>query len=74
MDLENLISMIKDSEYTSKIIQMGVITVWKLFEKFLIEKLENQSTKRFQPKSLKEKEKRKKRSNIYLLKILQKLL
>lgn len=61
MDLENLISMIKDSEYTFKIIQMVVITVWKLFDKFLMKKLENQSTKQFQPKKLNKNGKRKKK-------------
>ena len=61
MDLENLISMIKDSDFTIKIVQMVATTAWKLFDKFLMKKLENQSIKKSQPKSLKGKGKSQKK-------------
>ncbi len=49
MDFENLISMIIDSEYTPKIIQMIITTGWNLFDKYLMKKLENQPKKQLQP-------------------------
>ena len=49
MDFENLISMIMDSEYTPKIIQMIMTTGLNLLDKYLTKKIENQPKKQLQP-------------------------
>ena len=64
MDFENLISMIMDSEYTPKIIQMIMTTGLNLLDKYCCEKIENQPKKQLQPIQRKIKRKNgKKRSN-----------
>lgn len=58
MDLENLISMIMDSKFITKIIQMIIITGWNLLDKYLMKKIENQSKKQLQSVQRKNKNKK----------------
>jgi len=61
MDFENLISMIMDSEYTPKIIQMIMTTGLNLLDKYLTKKIENQPKKQSQPIQRKNKKKKRKK-------------
>ena len=63
MDFENLISMIMDSEYTPKIIQMIMTTGLNLLDKYLTKKIENQPKKQLQPiqRKIKRKNEKKKK-------------
>ena len=61
MDFENLISMIMDSEYTPKIIQMIMTTGLNLLDKYLTKKIENQPKKQLQPIQRKNKKKKRKK-------------
>lgn len=61
MDFENLISMIMDSEYTTKIIQMIMTTGLNLLDKYLTKKIENQPKKQSQPIQRKNKKKKRKK-------------
>ena len=61
MDFENLISMIMDSEYTPKIIQMIMTTGLNLLDKYLMKKIENQPKKQLQPIQRKNKKKKRKK-------------
>lgn len=63
MDFENLISIIMDSEYTPKIIQIIMTTGFNLLDKYLTKKIENQPKKQLQliqPKNKKKKRNKKK--------------
>ena len=63
MDFENLISMIMDSEYTPKIIQMIMTTGLNLLDKYLTKKIENQPKNNYNQSNEKIKRKTEKRSN-----------
>jgi len=63
MDFENLISMIMDSEYTSKIIQMIMTTGLNLLDKYFTKKIENQPKKQSQSVQRKNKKKKRKKKN-----------